>query len=144
MHSWGVTIWFPHNLLTQCWTAKTRQASLTLKSVFFNAKGVGKYAAGYDWGSSGRLCASQFGVRWDFPLAAFTHSSSKLAVHVNTKEGREECRRWMLTERRESGYETRVMGGRGKTEMMACGAKTSEVMRSLFSCVRLCSRWLFF
>lgn len=53
---------------------------------FFIAEEVEKHAAGYDWGSSVRLCASQFGVCRDSPLAAFTHSSSKPAVRVNIKE----------------------------------------------------------
>lgn len=98
VHGWGVTI----SLSTQCGTTETRKRGfLTLRSIFFIAEGEGGYAAGYNWGSSGRLCASQFGVCWDSPLAAFTHSSNRLAVHVNIKEGweTEEGGCWQRRER---------------------------------------------
>ena len=111
---------------------------------FFNAEGVEKYATGYDWGSSGRLCASQFGVRWDFPLAAFTHSSSKLAVHVNTKEGQEECRRWMPMDGGRGGIKRGWWVGEARERWWLAGQRRQKWCEVCFSCVRLCSRWLGF
>lgn len=80
--------------------------------VFLHAEGVEKYAAGYDWGSSDRLWASQNGVRWDSPLAAFTHSKPKTG-HVNLKD-----------QQGGGGWERQ----RGE---MVLGAKKSQMIQSL-------------
>lgn len=52
------------------------------------------------------------------PLAAFTHSSSKRAVHVNIKEGWwDKTPKGRLTERREREGEMEEMGGRGGDDL---------------------------